>query len=81
MQKLHETTSFLQDKLNGFVPEFGVILGTGLGALVNEMDITYTFSYADLPHFPVSTVESHSGKLIFGMLAGRRVVMMKGRFH
>jgi purine-nucleoside phosphorylase len=81
MQQLLETTSFLQDNLNGFVPEFGVILGTGLGALVNEMDITYSFSYADLPHFPVSTVESHSGKLIFGLLAGRKVVMMQGRFH
>jgi purine-nucleoside phosphorylase len=62
-------------------PEFGIILGTGLGALVNELEIDEVISYETIPHFPVSTVESHSGKLILGRLSGRRVVVMQGRFH
>ena len=56
-------------------------MGTGLGALVNEIEIQYSLPYDEIPHFPVSTVESHSGKLIFGLIAGRRVVVMQGRFH
>ncbi|MCJ8164520.1 purine-nucleoside phosphorylase [Pontibacter sp. E15-1] len=81
MQQLQESTAYIQDKINGFVPEFGIILGTGLGALVKDVEVQHTLSYADIPNFPVSTVESHSGKLILGLLAGRRVVVMQGRFH
>ncbi len=62
-------------------PKFGIILGTGLGKLVDEIDIDCTINYQDIPHFPVSTVESHSGKLIFGHLSGKKVVVMQGRFH
>ena len=62
-------------------PEIGIILGTGLGGLVKNIDIAYTFSYKDIPHFPVSTVESHAGMLIFGRLGGKEVVVMQGRFH
>jgi purine-nucleoside phosphorylase len=62
-------------------PSLGVILGTGLGGLVDDLDIEVTISYEDIPHFPVSTVESHSGKLIFGRLNGARAVVMQGRFH
>jgi purine-nucleoside phosphorylase len=62
-------------------PTLGVILGTGLGGLVDDIDIEATISYEHIPHFPVSTVESHSGKLIFGKLNGARVVVMQGRFH
>jgi purine-nucleoside phosphorylase len=61
--------------------EVGVVLGTGLGDLVREIEVSMELSYQDIPHFPVSTVESHAGKLIFGRLAGKQVVAMQGRFH
>jgi purine-nucleoside phosphorylase len=81
MQLLKETTSYIQQRIGDFAPEFGVILGTGLGALVNDIEVQHTLAYSEIPNFPVSTVESHSGKLIFGNLAGRPVVVMQGRFH
>jgi purine-nucleoside phosphorylase len=59
----------------------GIILGTGLGGLVKEIDVKHTIDYENLPHFPISTVESHHGKLIFGMINGKNVVAMQGRFH
>ena len=59
----------------------GVILGTGLGGLVKYIDIDFSIEYSDIPHFPVSTVEFHSGKLIFGTLSGKKIVAMQGRFH
>ena len=65
----------------GMQPEIGIILGTGLGGLVNEIDIKHAISYTDIPNFPVSTVEGHSGRLIFGTLGGKTVVAMQGRFH
>ncbi|MEG8947625.1 purine-nucleoside phosphorylase [Rosettibacter firmus] len=61
--------------------EIGIILGTGLGGLVKEIDIEHQIDYAELPHFPISTVESHHGKLIFGKISGKDVVAMQGRFH
>jgi len=81
MQKLQEATDFLIQQTNSFVPDFGIILGTGLGALVNDIEVQYSLPYHEIPHFPVSTVESHTGKLIFGQLAERNVVVMQGRFH
>lgn len=62
-------------------PEVGVILGTGLGSLVDGLDIQTTIQYDDIPHMPVSTVESHHGELLFGKLSGKSVVCMRGRFH
>jgi purine-nucleoside phosphorylase len=62
-------------------PTVGIVLGTGLGGLVGEIDVETSIDYADIPHFPLSTVESHKGKLIFGTLAGKKVVAMQGRFH
>ncbi len=62
-------------------PSIGIILGTGLGGLVREMQVETAIEYGDLPHFPVSTVESHHGRLLFGTLSGRAVVAMQGRFH
>ncbi|MFD1553477.1 purine-nucleoside phosphorylase [Putridiphycobacter roseus] len=79
-KKIAETTDYIHDKAP-FKPEFGIILGTGLGGLVSEIDIKYEINYADIPHFPVSTVESHSGRLIFGELNGKNVMVMQGRFH
>ena len=80
-QNLQETTEFINKKTGGFKPEVGIILGTGLGALVEDIEIHHQLSYSDIPHFPVSTLEFHSGKLIFGMLSGKRVVAMQGRLH
>ena len=64
-----------------FVPDIAVVLGTGLGGLGREIAVETAIPYADLPHFPLATVESHTGRLLFGELAGRRVVAMEGRFH
>jgi purine-nucleoside phosphorylase len=64
-----------------YQPEVGIILGTGLGALVDDIEVEKVIRYKDIPHFPVSTVETHSGKLIFGKLSGKKVVVMQGRFH
>lgn len=69
-------------KAKGFnAPEVGVILGTGLGAFVNEVDIEVSIDYADIPNFPTSTVEFHSGKLHYGSVNGKKVIVMQGRFH
>ena len=62
-------------------PETAVILGSGLGNLVNELTDTYEIAYKDIPHFPVSTVEGHSGRLIFGKLGRKDIMAMQGRFH
>ena len=61
--------------------ETGIILGTGLGSFVNEINVEHEIDYSDLPHFPLSTVETHKGKLIFGTLEGKNIVVMQGRFH
>ncbi len=81
MQKINEAHDFINKKIAPKDELIGVVLGTGLGALVDEIKIELEINYADIPHFPVSTVESHSGKLIFGTLAGKPVVAMQGRFH
>ncbi|MGL1889497.1 MAG: purine-nucleoside phosphorylase [Reichenbachiella sp.] len=78
--RIQETVGFINSKVN-FRPEYGVILGTGLGALVNDVEIAYELNYEDIPNFPISTIEFHSGKLIFGSLGGKPVVIMQGRFH
>lgn len=62
-------------------PEIGIVLGTGLGGLVDEIDVQTVLDYGDIPHFPLSTVESHHGRLVFGTLGGRSIVAMQGRFH
>jgi len=80
LEKIKNTASFIREKAK-FEPETGIILGSGLGGLVNEIDIVASLHYEEIPDFPVSTVEGHSGKLIFGMLNGKKVVAMQGRFH
>lgn len=62
-------------------PETAIILGSGLGRLADEIVIEQTFAYEDIPHFPISTVEGHSGKLLFGKLGGHDIMAMQGRFH
>ncbi len=76
-----ETAAYIGQKIGDFVPEFGIILGTGLGGLANEIKIEHQLMYANIPNFPISTVEFHSGKLIFGYLNDRKVVAMQGRLH
>jgi len=80
MDKLHETVSFIQSQYSS-KPLVGIVLGSGLGNLVAEMQVEKEIPYQDLPHFPVSTVVGHSGKLIFGELSGKKVLVMAGRFH
>jgi len=79
-KQITEALDFIRTKTNMF-PEIGIILGTGLGALAKEIDSEIIIDYKDIPHFPLSTVESHEGKLIFGKLGGKKVVAMQGRFH
>ncbi len=78
--KRAEALQFIQSK-TGSKPEYVIILGTGLGRLANQIDVETSISYVDIPHFPVSTVESHAGRLLFGKLGGKNVVAMQGRFH
>ena len=80
LEVIKQTANHLKEKTN-FEPQIGIILGTGLGGLVNEINIAHAISYEDIPNFPVSTVEGHKGQLIFGDLGGKRVVAMQGRFH
>jgi purine-nucleoside phosphorylase len=77
---ISETIHYIQQKIN-LKPEIGIILGTGLGGLVKEIEIETIIHYNEIPHFPLSTVEGHSGKLIFGKLGKKYVVAMQGRFH
>lgn len=77
---INDTVSFIKTRIQD-KPEVGIILGTGLGGLVREIDIKVSIPYNEIPNFPVSTVEGHSGKLIFGKLGGKNVVAMQGRFH
>jgi purine-nucleoside phosphorylase len=80
LEQIKTTASYIQNKIS-VAPEVGIILGTGLGGLVNEINIKHSINYKDIPNFPVSTVEGHSGKLIFGELGGKNIVAMQGRFH
>ncbi len=80
MEEFFDAVNYIQSIYKS-KPQFGIILGTGLGKLVNEIDIDCTIDYQNIPYFPVSTVESHSGKLIFGKISGKNVVVMQGRFH
>ncbi len=79
-KKRDEALSYLKEHTDER-PHYLVILGTGLGNLADEIDVIDSISYADIPHFPVSTVESHAGHLLFGTLSGKKVVAMQGRFH
>jgi len=80
IKHINETVDFLQEK--GFKkPEIGIILGTGLGKLIEEVEIINEVSYNHIPNFPTATVEFHKGKLIYGILEGKKVIVMQGRFH
>lgn len=80
LEKIQETADFIKSKVAD-LPKTGIILGTGLGNLVTQITDTLEIPYETIPNFPVSTVEGHSGKLIFGKLGGVKVLAMQGRFH
>lgn len=80
LETIKETANYLKDKI-GEVPNTAIILGTGLGELAHEIEDKNEIPYPDIPNFPVSTVEGHSGKLIIGTLGGKKVLAMQGRFH
>lgn len=80
IELIEETAAYIREKV-GEMPDTAVILGTGLGDLVSKIEISAELEYKDIPNFPVSTVEGHSGKLIFGRLGGRYIMAMQGRFH
>jgi len=80
LTRIKETVNFIKEKTH-FQPEIAIILGTGLGGLVNDIKIFMSLNYEEIPNFPVSTAPGHHGKLIFGTLGGKNVMAMQGRFH
>jgi purine-nucleoside phosphorylase len=80
IEKINRAADYIKSQLNG-TPEVGIILGSGLGNFGNRIDNSIKIPYENIPEFPVSTVEGHSGQLIFGDMAGKKVVAMQGRFH
>ena len=81
MSQLKESADFIKAKMNGFEPEIGIVLGSGLGELGDEIENPIIIDYKDIPNFPVSTVAGHKGQLIIGELSGKKVICMSGRFH
>jgi purine-nucleoside phosphorylase len=81
LENIESTARYIKSRIGDFEPEVGIILGTGLGGLVKEIEVEKQLMYANIPDFPISTLEFHSGKLIFGTLAGIKVVAMQGRLH
>jgi purine-nucleoside phosphorylase len=77
---VQETVNYIKQKTN-FTPEYGVILGSGLGSFTDDIAIEFTLPYHEIPNFPVSTVEGHKGALVFGTIGNKKVVAMQGRFH
>ncbi len=79
-KQIQEAVDFMR-LYTDFAPEYGIVLGTGLGNLTDDLLVACEIDYRDIPHFPISTVQSHKGKLVFGYLEGKAVVVMAGRFH
>ena len=77
---VQETVNYIKNKTN-FTPEYGVILGSGLGSFTDDINIEFTLPYNEIPNFPVSTVQGHKGALVFGTIGNKKVVAMQGRFH
>lgn len=81
LQRIEKSAAYLNRSTNNFKPQFGIILGTGLGGLLKNIEVAYEIPYSDIPDFVEATVEFHPGKLVFGTLEGKPVVCMSGRFH
>jgi purine-nucleoside phosphorylase len=80
LENIRQTSNYLKSKIEE-IPNTAIILGTGLGELVHEIDNKQIIPYTEIPNFPVSTVEGHSGNLIVGTLGGKKILAMQGRFH
>lgn len=80
LEKIKATANYIKERINAS-PEIGIILGTGLGGLVNEIEIIDSIPYGEIPNFPISTVDGHAGRLIYGKLGEKEVLAMQGRFH
>ena len=80
MQKIQDAVAYIKNKI-GAEPVAGIVLGSGLGNFAEEINVEQEIAYGDIPHFPVSTVEGHKGKLIYGELGGKKIIAMAGRFH
>ena len=80
LEKIKETADFIKNIIQD-TPDFAIVLGSGLGALKDEVEATHTLDYSEIPNFPQTTVVGHGGKLIYGTLEGKKVLMMSGRFH
>lgn len=80
-QDIQETVQYIKQRTTNFEPEIGIVLGTGLGGLVTDIEVEFSLMYSNIPNFPISTLEFHSGKLIFGTLNGKKVMAMQGRLH
>ncbi|WP_129650501.1 purine-nucleoside phosphorylase [Alistipes senegalensis] len=81
LEEIKKTAAFIQAETRNFGPEVGIVLGTGLGDFADRIDTQFAIEYKQIPGFPVSTVEGHKSRMIFGTVEGRRVVAMQGRFH
>ncbi len=81
LEEIKKTVAWIREATGGFTPEVGIILGTGLGDFGDKIETETILDYASIPGFPVSTVEGHKGRMIFGTVEGRKVVAMQGRFH
>ena len=79
-EQVQQTVDYIKNK-TGFTPEYGVILGSGLGSFTDDIVVEHTLLYNEIPNFPVSTVEGHKGALVFGTIGTKKVVAMQGRFH
>ncbi|MDP2424526.1 MAG: purine-nucleoside phosphorylase [Bacteroidales bacterium] len=80
LKRIEEILEYLKPRID-YAPEVGIVLGTGLGGLISEIDVDVSIPYQDIPGFPVSTVDGHQGKLIFGILGSKKIVAMQGRLH
>lgn len=80
-EKVQETVKFIQERTDNFEPTIGIVLGSGLGNFIDEIEITYKIPYHQIPNFPTSTVEGHKGNLILGTIGSKKVIAMQGRFH
>ncbi len=81
LEEIKRTAAFIRERIGDFEPEVGIILGTGLGSFADKIELQHEIDYKEIPGFPVSTVQGHKGRMIFGRIEGRRVVAMQGRFH
>jgi purine-nucleoside phosphorylase len=81
LASIKESVAFIQKRIGEFSPQVGIILGTGLGGLVKDIEVEFQLMYSNIPNFPISTLEFHTGKLLFGTLSGKKVVAMQGRLH